>query len=279
MTPFLFSLLYRLRRPLPSKALLPEKTVSADGTGFWILLAALDVLYFVFLLVQSAGLFGGPEYLSARGLSYAQWARSGFFQMVGVTIVNLSVLLAAMTFSHRQGRGWTTVRLLSGVLIAESLVLLASAAWRMSLYVGAYGLSFKRLVTYWGMGMMALFFLAALWKLLRTDRSFCRLAFPIALAGWVLLNCVPLDALVARDQVDRVLSGETAVLDVEYLLEDLSYDTLPQLARLDGSRNVYTQEGKTTLEALLTQRRSEARAECSDWRAWNLSAWRAAADS
>ena len=81
------------------------------------------------------------------------------------------------------------------------------------------------------------------------------------------------------DQVDRVLSGETAVLDVEYLLEDLSYDTLPQLARLDGSRNVYTQEGKTTLEALLTQRRSEARAECSDWRAWNLSAWRAAADS
>lgn len=96
LTPFLFSLLYRLRRPLPSKALLPEKTVSADGTGFWILLAALDVLYFVFLLVQSAGLFGGPEYLSARGLSYAQWARSGFFQMVGVTIVNLSVLLAAI---------------------------------------------------------------------------------------------------------------------------------------------------------------------------------------
>lgn len=27
LTPFLFSLLYRLRRPLPSKALLPEKTV------------------------------------------------------------------------------------------------------------------------------------------------------------------------------------------------------------------------------------------------------------
>ena len=66
---------------------------------------------------------------------------------------------------------------------------------------------------------------------------------------------------------------------MEYLLEDLSYDTLPQLARLDGSRSVYTQEGKTTLEALLTQRRSEARAECSDWRAWNLSAWRASTDS
>lgn len=279
LTPFVFSLLYRLRRPSPAKALFPERMVFADGTGFWILLAALDGLYLVFLLVQSAGLFGGPDYLAARGISYAQWARSGFFQMVGVTIVNLSVLLAAVTFSHRRGRGWTAVRLLSGALVAESLVLLASAAWRMSLYVSAYGLSFKRLMTYWGMGMMALFFLAALWKLLRTDRSFCRLAFPIALAGWVLLNCVPLDALVARNQLDRVLSQEAAALDVEYLLEELSYDTLPQLERLDGSRVVYTSEGKTTLEALLIQLRSEARTTCGDWRTWNLSAWRAAQDS
>lgn len=276
LTPFVFSLLYRLRHPSPVKALLPERPATADGTGFWILLATLDGLYLAFLLVQSAGLFGGPDYLASRGISYAQWARSGFFQMVGVTVVNLSVLLAAVTFSRRRGRGWTAVGLLSGALVAESLVLLASAAWRMSLYVGAYGLSFKRLMTYWGMGMMALFFLAALWKLLRTDRSFCRVAFPIALAGWVLLNCVPLDTLVARDQVDRVLSRETAVLDVEYLLEDLSYDTLSQLERLDGSRAVYTSEGRTTLEALLAQRRSEARTECGDWRTWNLSAWRAA---
>ena len=279
LTPFVFSLLYGLRRPAPARALLPERAVFADGTGFWILLTALDGLYLVFLLVQSAGLFGGPDYLASRGLSYAQWARSGFFQMVGVTVVNLSVLLAAVTFSHRRGRGWTAVRLLSGGLVGESLVLLASAAWRMSLYVNAYGLSFKRLMTYWGMGMMALFFLASLWKLLRTDRSFCRLAFPIALAGWVLLNCVPLDALVARDQVDRVLSRETAVLDVEYLVEELSYDTLPQLERLDGSRVVYTSEGRTTLEALLAQRRSEARTECRDWRTWNLSARRAAQGS
>ena len=196
--------------------------------------------------------------------------------MVGVTIVNLSVLLAALTFCHRQGRGWGAVRLLAGALIAESLVLLASAAWRMSLYVSVYGLSFKRLMTYWGMGMMALFLLAALWKLLRPNRSFCRAAFPIALAGWLLINCVPLDTVVARDQVERYLSGEATSLDVEYLLEDLSYGTLAQLNRLDGSMAVYTMDGKTTLGTLLAQRREEARAECSDWRTWNLSAWRAA---
>ena len=65
-------------------------------------------------------------------------------------------------------------------------------------------------------------------------------------------------------------------MDVEYLLEDLSYGTLAQLDRLDGSMAVYTMDGKTTLGTLLTQRRDEARAECGDWRTWNLSAWRAA---
>ena len=61
-------------------------------------------------------------------------------------------------------------------------------------------------------------------------------------------------------------------MDVEYLLEDLSYGTLAQLNRLDGSMAVYTMDGKTTLGTLLAQRREEARAECSDWRTWNLSA-------
>ena len=114
-------------------------------------------------------------------------------------------------------------------------MLLVSAGVRMTLYVEAYGLSFKRFLTYWGMGMMAAFLLAAAWKVHRPDFRFCRVVFPLALAGWLVINCVPVDYLVAKDQVDRYLAGESAALDVEYLLYDLSYDTLAQLRRLDGA--------------------------------------------
>lgn len=166
LTPFVFSFVYRLRRPAPAKA--PAvPTLSADGLLFLIILAALDGLYLLFLLVQSAGLFGGAAYLAQRGISYAEWARSGFFQMVGVTAVNLTVLMTALSVSRRAGRSWRVLRVLAALLVGESLVLLVSAAWRMTLYVSAYGLSFKRLLTYWGMAMMALFFLAALWKIHR----------------------------------------------------------------------------------------------------------------
>lgn len=275
LTPFVFGLLVSLRGPGPDTA---AKAPKADSLAFVLVLAALNLLYLLFLGVQSAGLFGGPDYLAARGISYADWARSGFFQMVGVTILNLSVLLSALTFSRREGRAWKALRLLSAVLAAESLVLLASACWRMTLYVSAYGLSFKRLMTYWGMVMMALFLLAALRKVQRPDFSFCRAAFPLALAGWLVINCVPVDYLVAKNQVDRYLSGESAVIDAEYLLYDLSYDTLSQLDRLDG--NLICQDwrngGQRRLSVLISHRHAEAAAECADWHTWSLSACLAA---
>ena len=278
LTPFAFSLLYFLRHPVPLSQGQARPERSVDGLGFAVMLAAVVLLYALFLAVQSAGLFGGESYLADRGLSYAQWARSGFFQMVGVTVVNLTVLLVSVTFSRRSVRSFAAVRLLGAALTAESFLLLASAAWRMTLYVEAYGLSFKRCMTYWGMGMMALFFLAAAFKLAKPDFGFFRAAAPMALAGWLVINCVPVDLLVARDQVDRYLSGQSETIDVEYLLYSLSYDTLSQLERLDGDLicRDWGAGGQTRLSTLLAERRTQAREDCTDWRTWNLSACLAA---
>lgn len=277
LTPFVFGLLYSMAYP---KLLCPapeKKTVRMDGLVFMMALAAVDALYLAFLAVQSAGLFGGPEYLAAHGISYAEWARSGFFQMVGVTVVNLSLLLAALCLSRREGRSWTGLRVLCALLAGESLILLASAAWRMTLYVSAYGLSFKRMLTYWGMVMMALFLLAGLWKTRKPDFQFCKRAFPLALAGWLVINCVPVDYLVAKNQVDRYLGGESPNVSIHYLVYSLSYDTLSQLERLDGTQplSVYGEtqwRRNETLADVLRGRRLDAQWECSNWRAWSLSA-------
>lgn len=278
-TPFVFSLLYAMAHP---KLLCPaeeKKGFQADALGFVLALAAVDGLYLAFLAVQSAGLFGGPEYVESLGVSYAAWARSGFFQMVGVTVLNLSLTLASLCLARREGRVWGALRGLCALLAGESLVLLASAAWRMTLYVSAYGLSFKRLLTYWGMLMMALFLLAGLWKAVRPDFRFCKWAFPVALAGWLVINCVPVDYLVARNQVDRYLSGESSAVSVNYLADSLSFDTLSQLVRLDGKKPVARYDGYgngETLEELLERKQSQAAAQCSNWRTWSLSACLAA---
>ena len=96
-----------------------------------------------------------------------------------------------------------------------------------------------------------------------------------------MINCVPVDYLVAKNQVDRYLSGESPTLSVHYLAYSLSYDTLSQLARLDPELPLAACEGdwwdsQKTAGSLLESRRQQARADCADWRSWNLSACLAA---
>lgn len=77
---------------------------------------------------MSAGLFGGAEYLAQRGISYAEWARSGFFQMVGVTTVNLSVTMAALSFSRREVRSWRAVQVSRALGVDASAGTVVSAS-------------------------------------------------------------------------------------------------------------------------------------------------------
>lgn len=79
VAPFLFGLLYSLRRPEPLKRLTrPVEGLSMEAAGPVTVLAVLDVLYAFFLAVQCAALFGGADYLARAGISYASYARSGF---------------------------------------------------------------------------------------------------------------------------------------------------------------------------------------------------------
>jgi len=270
LTPFAFSLLCTLRRPPERKPLPPARQAAGEPLTFGLLLAGLCGLYAFFLAVQLRGLLGGGAYLAARGISYAQWARSGFFQMVGVTAMNLAAVLLALRWS----RASRAVRGLSVLLIAESAALLVSAARRMTLYVGAYGLSFLRVMTCWGMAMMAVFLLAGLLAALRPGFPFCKMAFAAALAGWLIINCVPVDYLTARNLADRGRAGVQQT-DLCYLTECLSYDALGPASELAGTPEArdYAARRGETLEQAVARRRAEARAECARWESWNLSAY------
>ena len=125
---------------------------------------------------------------------------------------------------------------------------------------------------------MAVLLAAAARKILKPDFSFCRVAFLAAVLGWVIISFVPVDFLVAQNHVNRYLSGETSTVDVEYLAGCLSYDSLSQLERLDGSTLIRTYRGggsaseTMTLSDLISARREEARRECTHWESWSLSA-------
>ena len=136
-----YSLFYNLTWGRKDADLAPVRQdwkFAGPGVVMLLLLAA----YALFTYVQFTYLFGGTLPVD---LTYSRYARDGFGQFVAVTLINFTLLGISLTKSE-PGRA---IRALQSLLIAASLIVLASAAWRMLLYVGAYGLTIRRVLPLW----------------------------------------------------------------------------------------------------------------------------------
>src|SRR6185295_9160145 len=69
--------------PVPGPgAAVPRPRVGATET--FVVLVAVDLLFAAFAVVQVVFLFGGADTLAAIGMTYSDYARQGYFQLVGV---------------------------------------------------------------------------------------------------------------------------------------------------------------------------------------------------
>ena len=100
------------------------------------------------------------------------------------------------------------------------------------------------------MALLAVFFGAALLKIWRRDFGFFRVLLAAGVSGWLLLNLLRVDAVVAEYNVEAYLTGNISALDVAYLA-GLSDEALPSLARLPADMSVYEYEEGNTVGRLL----------------------------
>ena len=202
----------------------------------WVVpVAALDLLLLTFLVVQSTVLFGGREHvLRTAGLTAAEYARSGFGQLLVVTALVLLVVAAAVRWAPRhEPADRLVVRSALGLLLLLALAVAVSALSRLRLYEQAFGATPARLlaaaVVVW-LAVVLLLVAAAgsRWPAGGTG-GLPRAVAASAGAVLLLLAVVDADALVAGRNVDRALAG--AELDGAALGE-LSADAVPALDRL-----------------------------------------------
>ena len=109
--------------------------------------AALVLLFGGFVAVQFTVLFGGSRHvLKTAGLSYSQYARSGFWQLAAVTLLSLALIAALARWAKRdQPVERLLLRVLLGLLCALSVVIVASALSRMWEYQRVYSFTGERI--------------------------------------------------------------------------------------------------------------------------------------
>lgn len=204
--------------------------------------AMLGLVYALFVYVQFRYLFFGSEE-AIREIGYAEYARSGFFQLVLLAVLTLALILPCLTF----GKNSAAVRLLCAFVAALTLVINYSAFFRMRLYIQAFGLSVLRVVTLWGMLMIFCALAACLLKCAFPIARICPALTVVALCTWTALNYGNVDRLIARYQVSAYNQGTLTDLDASYLVS-LSPDILPELERIEDS----TMRGRALEKARVT---------------------------
>ena len=197
-----------------------------------VVLGLLATLFAVFVAVQFRYLFGGAGLVEVTpGLTYAEYARRGFFELLAVVILSLPLLLVTDWLLRRDTK--RDERILRGLAVVHVLLLIAiavSALQRMRLYTAAYGLTEDR---FFATAFLLLVSAVLVWfaVVVLADRR-QQFAFGTLIAAYVtaaILFVVNPDAVIARVNIDRALSG-TAVLPLDRVhATSLSADAVPVL--------------------------------------------------
>jgi uncharacterized protein DUF4153 len=219
----------------------------------WVLpLAALDVLFLAFVAVQFTVLFGGRS-------DYARDARSGFFQLVVITVLTLAVLGVAARWAPREERAdRILLRVLPGTLAVLTLVIVASALIRMARYEQEYGWTRLRVLVGAVELWLGLLFVLVLVAGVRLRAGWLpRAVTGTAVAGLLAVALLNPDRFIADRNVDRY--QRTGGIDVWYL-STLSADAAPALDRLPGRLRSCALAGIA----------ADLDAHPDDWRTWNL---------
>lgn len=226
------------------------------------ILGLLNLLFFSFVLVQIRYFFGGAATVAATaGLTYTQYARSGFFELVWVAALVLPLLLGLHRLQAADNpRAQRLFSAQAVVQVGLLFVILASAMLRMKLYQDTCGLTELRLYTMAFMGWLAAVFLWFTLTVLRGQRE--HFAFGAVAAAFALilsLHAVNPDALIVRTNAARMRQ-----FDTDYVLS-LSADAVPALVAALPSLPPATRAEVTAKLIPLWSK------DGGDWRSWNWS--------
>ncbi|RZU73502.1 uncharacterized protein DUF4173 [Micromonospora kangleipakensis] len=227
-------------------------------------IGALTLLFAGFVVVQFTVLFGGQRHVQkVAGLSYSEYARSGFWQLLFVTLLTLAVLGAVSRWASRERKvERTALRVLLGLLSALSVVIVVSALSRMYTYQKVYSFTGERIFVMAFELLLGAVFLMVLAAGVRWRGRW----IPGATVGLAVVMLLSLAVLNPEDyaaQRNIARYKQSGKIDAWYL-RALSADATPALTKLPDPVR------RCTLSWI-----DDDLAEPDPWYAWNLGRYRA----
>ncbi|MCA0972580.1 DUF4173 domain-containing protein [Halobacillus litoralis] len=238
----------------------PKQGETYDGIVSLTILILLNVVYALFTAVQFTYFFGGELY---EGMSYAEYARRGFFELVVVSLVNLTVLVIMLKINRPDAKKLDrTLRSMYSLLIVFSGILLVSAFQRLMLYEAEYGYTMARVLPHVFMIFLIVIFAYTGIRVWIDRLPLIHFYLITAVLFYTGLNAVNVEAWIVDRNIDRY--EETGKLDIDYL-NSLGY------TGVDGLIEIYQEYPEyKNLERKLEERKEEWTNQERAWQSFNI---------
>lgn len=240
-----------------------------DSTVLITMLSVLDIIYILFSVIQFSYLFSGGGRELPGGLTYAEYARQGFFQLLVAAVLNFCIILFMSHFRDKERkRAVTAIKTMLLIMAATTFVLICSSYYRMGLYEQQYGYTYLRVFVYFCLflgavllGLTCIYIFKEKFPLVQS----CIITILIFYTG---LNYANIDRIIASRNIDRYF--ETEKIDMNYL-KVLSYDAVPEITRLlDAKEPEVAGETREYLQKCYNRLQ-----QTDSWQEYNLSKYKA----
>ena len=208
------------------------------------------LVYVLFFISQWSYYVSAFTGVRPEGFTFADYARSGFFELCWVSGINaVMLLLFRLLIRRKEGEKGVLQGIYSALISFFTLVLIATALSKMVLYVATYGLTQKRVYASWFMVLLAFIFIVVLVaQFIKRIRL-----IPVILALCVLffgLIALPdVDGMIASYNVDAYLTGELESADIE-TISSYGASAVPALVELRDTLSGYEELSDSQAQVL-----------------------------
>ncbi|MBU5351319.1 DUF4173 domain-containing protein [Paenibacillus barcinonensis] len=245
-----------------------QEPIRLDPVIAGTILTVINTVYILFVFVQFSYLFGAGQGELPNDLSYAEYARSGFTELILVTGLNFLMLIIALEYTRPMRRTGTIVqRVLLLILISCSGIMLCSAFVRLNLYEQAYGYTYIRFLVHAFMIFLALLLMIAALRLRYTRLPLLRCYIVLGITAYTVINYAGMDTRIAELNIERY--HQTGQIDTAYLAS-LSTDAMPLLVQFADQEYPELKENLMDRKAHLDKFAADL-----EWPSFNLARYRA----
>jgi hypothetical protein len=198
-----------------------------------------DAIYLTFSMIQILYLFIGKLSLP-NNVSYAEYARKGFFQVLFVCVLNLVIVLIGKT-RFKENR---LLKIVLTVMCACTYIMIASSALRLVMYIRYYYFSFLRMLAFWALTVVFILLTGILIHVWTDKVNLFKFSLRVILVAYTVLSLSHIDYFVAELNMSQTRNNSDFFIsknydDYEYVLRSTCLDAAPVIEKYDFDNKTY----------------------------------------